>query len=136
MIWPQLVVLVLTYPAFLWIVQEPGAWSLLFGFGILSFIGSLPFTAFYAAFTEALRRHPRRRVCDDLRGCDRDIRWYRAARGHLAAALTGDPLAPCCTFCSQRSSDRRHEPDAGDCSGEGRRDLSAQECALFHVAKA
>ena len=54
MIWPQLVVLVLTYPAFLWIVQAPGAWSLLFGFGILSFIGSLPFTAFYAAFTEAL----------------------------------------------------------------------------------
>jgi len=59
MIWPQLVVLVLTYPAFLWIVQEPGAWSLLFGFGILSFIGSLPFTAFYAAFTEVLPQNIR-----------------------------------------------------------------------------
>ena len=54
MIWPQLVTLVLTYPAFLWIVQAPGAWSLLFGFGLLSLIGSLPFTAFYAAFVEAL----------------------------------------------------------------------------------
>jgi len=59
MFWPQLVVLVLTYPAFLWIVQAPGAWSLLFGFGILSFIGSLPFTAFYAAFTEALPQNIR-----------------------------------------------------------------------------
>jgi MHS family citrate/tricarballylate:H+ symporter-like MFS transporter len=54
MIWPQLVALVLTYPTFLWIVHAPGAFSLLFGFGALSFIGSLPFTAFYATFTEAL----------------------------------------------------------------------------------
>jgi MHS family citrate/tricarballylate:H+ symporter-like MFS transporter len=54
MIWPQLITLVLTYPAFLWIVDAPGAWSLLFGFGILSLIGSLPFTAFYATFVEAL----------------------------------------------------------------------------------
>jgi MHS family citrate/tricarballylate:H+ symporter-like MFS transporter len=54
MIIPQLVVLVFTYPTFLWMVDAPGAWSLLFGFGALSLIGSLPFTAFYAAFTEAL----------------------------------------------------------------------------------
>jgi MFS family permease len=54
MIWPQLVALVLTYPTFLWIVHAPGALSLLLGFGALSLIGSLPFTAFYAAFTEAL----------------------------------------------------------------------------------
>jgi MFS family permease len=54
MIWPQLVTLVLTYPTFLWIVQAPGAWSLLVGFGLLSLIGSLPFTAFYATFVEAL----------------------------------------------------------------------------------
>ena len=59
MVWPQLITLVLTYPAFLWIVRDPGAWSLLFGFGILSFIGSLPFTAFYAAFTEALPQNIR-----------------------------------------------------------------------------
>jgi MFS transporter, MHS family, citrate/tricarballylate:H+ symporter len=54
MIWPQLVALVLTYPTFLWIVHAPGALSLLLGFGVLSLIGSLPFTAFYASFTEAL----------------------------------------------------------------------------------
>jgi MFS transporter, MHS family, citrate/tricarballylate:H+ symporter len=54
MIWPQLVALLLTYPTFLWIVHDPGPMSLLFGFGVLSLIGSLPFTAFYATFTEAL----------------------------------------------------------------------------------
>jgi MFS transporter, MHS family, citrate/tricarballylate:H+ symporter len=54
MIWPQLVTLLLTYPTFLWIVHEPGPLSLLFGFGGLSLIGSLPFSAFYATFTEAL----------------------------------------------------------------------------------
>jgi MFS family permease len=54
MVWPQLVTLLATYPAFLWIVHAPGPLSLLFGFGVLSMIGSLPFTAFYATFTEAL----------------------------------------------------------------------------------
>jgi MHS family citrate/tricarballylate:H+ symporter-like MFS transporter len=42
MIWPQLATLVLTYPAFLWMVHDPGAPSLLFGFGTLTLIGSLP----------------------------------------------------------------------------------------------
>src|SRR4029078_5980237 len=46
--------LLATYPAFLWIVHSPGELSLLFGFGVLTLIGSLPFTAFYATFTEAL----------------------------------------------------------------------------------
>jgi hypothetical protein len=54
MIYPQLVVLAFTYPTFLWIVDIPGAWSLLLGFGTLSLVGSLSSTAFYAAFTEAL----------------------------------------------------------------------------------
>src|SRR5439155_106256 len=54
MIWPQLATLLLTYPTFQWIVHAPGALSLLVGFGVLSIIGSLPFTAFYATFTEAL----------------------------------------------------------------------------------
>ena len=54
MIWPQLFTLLATYPVFLWIVHSPGELSLLFGFGVLSLIGSLPFTAFYATFTEAL----------------------------------------------------------------------------------
>ncbi|WP_244463950.1 MFS transporter [Bradyrhizobium japonicum] len=59
MIWPQLATLLLTYPAFLWIVHAPGALSLLIGFGVLSIIGSLPFTAFYATFTEALPQNIR-----------------------------------------------------------------------------
>jgi MFS family permease len=59
MIWPQLVTLLATYPAFLWIVHSPGELSLLFGFGLLSLIGSLPFTAFYATFTEALPQNIR-----------------------------------------------------------------------------
>jgi MFS family permease len=54
LIWPQLVTLLATYPTFLWIVHAPGPMSLLLGFGVLSLIGSIPFTAFYAAFTEAL----------------------------------------------------------------------------------
>jgi MFS transporter, MHS family, citrate/tricarballylate:H+ symporter len=54
MIAPQIIVLLFTYPTFLWMVGAPGGWSLLFGFGALSLIGSLPFTAFYATFTEAL----------------------------------------------------------------------------------
>jgi MFS transporter, MHS family, citrate/tricarballylate:H+ symporter len=59
MIWPQLVALLLTYPVFLWIVNAPGPASLLFGFGVLTLIGSLPFTAFYAVFTEALPQNIR-----------------------------------------------------------------------------
>jgi MFS transporter, MHS family, citrate/tricarballylate:H+ symporter len=59
MIWPQLLTLILTYPAFLWIVHSPGELSLLAGFGILSLIGSLPYTAFYATFTEALPQNIR-----------------------------------------------------------------------------
>jgi MFS transporter, MHS family, citrate/tricarballylate:H+ symporter len=59
MIWPQLVTLILTYPAFLWIVHSPGELSLLAGFGMLSLIGSLPYTAFYATFTEGLPQNIR-----------------------------------------------------------------------------
>jgi MFS transporter, MHS family, citrate/tricarballylate:H+ symporter len=54
MVWPQLIALLLTYPTFLWIVRSPDAYSLLGGFGVLSLIASLPFSAFYAAFIEAL----------------------------------------------------------------------------------
>lgn len=59
MVWPQLAALLLTYPTFLWIADAPGAPSLLFGFGVLTLIGSLPFTAFYATFTEALPQNIR-----------------------------------------------------------------------------
>src|SRR6201994_2229588 len=54
LIWPQLATLLATYPTFLWIVNAPGPMSLLLGFGVLSLIGSIPFTAFYATFAEAL----------------------------------------------------------------------------------
>jgi len=59
MVLPQLVTLMLTYPAFLWIAHSPGELSLLAGFGMLSLIGSLPYTAFYATFTEALPQNIR-----------------------------------------------------------------------------
>jgi MFS transporter, MHS family, citrate/tricarballylate:H+ symporter len=54
MVWPQLVALLLTYPVFLWIVETRSAWALLGGFGVLSLIGSVPYTAFYVALTEGL----------------------------------------------------------------------------------
>ncbi|MGL3213414.1 MFS transporter [Bradyrhizobium sp. BR 1433] len=95
MIWPQLVVLVLTYPAFLWIVQDPGAWSLLFGFGILSFIGSLPFTAFYAAFTEALPQSIRGGVFATIYAVA--IATFGGTAQLVVTWLlhvSGDPLAP------------------------------------------
>ncbi len=54
MIIPQLAVIVLTYPIFLWMVQAPDAWSLFLGFGALSLLVSLPLAAFITAITEAL----------------------------------------------------------------------------------
>jgi MFS family permease len=59
MVWPQLLTLLLTYPVFLWIVHAPGAMSLIAGFGLLSLIGSVPYTAFYAAFAEGLPQNIR-----------------------------------------------------------------------------
>ncbi len=119
MIWPQLVVLVLTYPAFLWIVQEPGAWSLLFGFGILSFIGSLPFTAFYAAFTEALPQNIRGGVFATIYavaiatfgGTAQLVVHVVAARDGRSAGAVLVPAA------RGRGRHRRDEPDAGDRAG-------------------
>jgi MFS family permease len=54
MVWPQLAALLLTYPVFLWIVDTRSAWALLGGFGLLSLIGSIPYSAFYVAFAEGL----------------------------------------------------------------------------------
>ncbi len=54
MVWPQAVALLMTYPVFLWIVETRSSWALLGGFGVLSLIGSIPYTAFYVALTEAL----------------------------------------------------------------------------------
>jgi len=95
MIWPQLATLLLTYPTFLWIVHAPGALSLLVGFGVLSVIGSLPFTAFYATFTEALPQNIRGGVFATV---------YAVAIASFGGTaqlvvtwllhVTGDPLAP------------------------------------------
>ena len=95
MIWPQLATLVLTYPAFLWMVRDPAAPSLLFGFGALTLIGSLPFTAFYTVFTEALPQNIRGGVFATI---------YAVAIASFGGTaqlvvtwllhVTGEPLAP------------------------------------------
>jgi MFS family permease len=54
MVWPQLAALLLTYPVFLWIVDTRSAWALLGGLGILSLVGSIPYSAFYVALAEGL----------------------------------------------------------------------------------
>ena len=59
MVWPQLAALVLTYPVFLWIVNTHSALALLGGFGVLSLIGSIPYSAFYVALAEGLPKHIR-----------------------------------------------------------------------------
>jgi MFS transporter, MHS family, citrate/tricarballylate:H+ symporter len=61
MVWPQAVALLLTYPVFLWIVQTHSAMALLGGFGLLTLIGSLPYSAFYVALTEGLPKNIRGR---------------------------------------------------------------------------
>lgn len=95
MIWPQLATLLLTYPVFLWIVHAPGTLSLLVGFGLLSAIGALPFTAFYATFTEALPQNIRGGVFATV---------YAVAIASFGGTaqlvvtwllhVSGDPLAP------------------------------------------
>jgi MFS transporter, MHS family, citrate/tricarballylate:H+ symporter len=59
MIGAQLAVLVLTYPTFLWMVDAPGAWSLLFGFGVLSLIMVVPIIVAVTTLLEALPREIR-----------------------------------------------------------------------------
>jgi MFS transporter, MHS family, citrate/tricarballylate:H+ symporter len=59
MVWPQLAALLLTYPVFLWIVDSHSAMALLGGFGLLSLVGSIPYSAFYVALTENLPKRIR-----------------------------------------------------------------------------
>ncbi len=54
MVWPQLAALLLTYPVFLWIIDKRDAFALLGGLGFLSLVGTIPYSAFYVAFTERL----------------------------------------------------------------------------------
>lgn len=59
MVLPQLAALLLTYPVFLWIVDTHSALALLGGFGTLSLIGIIPYTAFSVAFAEGLPKNIR-----------------------------------------------------------------------------
>jgi MHS family citrate/tricarballylate:H+ symporter-like MFS transporter len=59
MVWPQLAALLLTYPVFLWVVDTHSALALLGGFGTLSLIGIIPYTAFSVAFAEGLPKNIR-----------------------------------------------------------------------------
>jgi MFS transporter, MHS family, citrate/tricarballylate:H+ symporter len=95
MVWPQLVTLVLTYPIFLWIVRSPDAYSLLGGFGLLSLIASLPFSAFYAAFIEALPQRIRGGVFATIYAVA--IATFGGTAQLVVAWLihvSGNPLAP------------------------------------------
>jgi MFS family permease len=59
MVWPQLAALLLTYPVFLWIVDTRSAFAFLGGLGILSLVGTIPYSAFYVAFAEGLPKNIR-----------------------------------------------------------------------------
>jgi MFS family permease len=54
MVLPQLAAILMTYPIYLWIVDTRSAPALLGGFGFLSFVNSIPYSAFYAALAEGL----------------------------------------------------------------------------------
>jgi len=59
MVWPQLAALLLTYPVFLWIANTHSALALLGGLGVLSLVGSIPYSAFFVAFAESLPKNIR-----------------------------------------------------------------------------
>ena len=95
MIWPQIITLILIYPTFLWIVQSPGPLSLLGGFGFLSLVGSLPFTAFYASFVEGLPQEIRGGVFATIYAVA--IAVFGGTAQLIVAWLihvSGNPLAP------------------------------------------
>src|SRR3984893_6660029 len=59
--WPVMVLaaLLLTYPVFLWIVDTRSAFALLGGLGVLSLVGTIPYSAFYVALAEGLPKNIR-----------------------------------------------------------------------------
>jgi MFS family permease len=59
MILPQCLVLLITLPIFSWIVNTHSAAALIAGFGLLSLVNTLPYTAFYVSFAEALPKNIR-----------------------------------------------------------------------------
>jgi MFS transporter, MHS family, citrate/tricarballylate:H+ symporter len=95
MIWPQLVVLVLTYPVFLWIVRDPGPASLLGGFGSLSLILSLTGGAVVATLTEGFPKAIRGGVFATIYAVS--IAIFGGTAQLIITWLihvSGDPLAP------------------------------------------
>ncbi len=95
MVWPQLVTLLLTYPTFLWIVDTQSAWALLGGFGLLTLIGSLPYSAFYVALAEGLPQHIRGGTFATIYAVA--IATFGGTAQLVVAWLThvtGNPLAP------------------------------------------
>jgi MHS family citrate/tricarballylate:H+ symporter-like MFS transporter len=95
MVWPQLATLVLTYPAFLWIVDTQSAWALLGGFGLLSMIGSIPYSAFYVALAEGLPQNIRGGAFATIYAVA--IATFGGTAQLVVAWLThvtGNPLAP------------------------------------------
>ncbi|UFX44314.1 MULTISPECIES: MFS transporter [Bradyrhizobium] len=59
MIWPQVTALLMTYPVFWWIVESRSAIALLGGLGALTFIGTVPYSAFYVSMAEGLPKNIR-----------------------------------------------------------------------------
>jgi MHS family citrate/tricarballylate:H+ symporter-like MFS transporter len=95
MVWPQLATLLLTYPAFLWIVDTQSAWALLGGFGLLSMIGSIPYSAFYVALAEGLPQNIRGGAFATIYAVA--IATFGGTAQLVVAWLThvtGNPLAP------------------------------------------
>jgi MFS transporter, MHS family, citrate/tricarballylate:H+ symporter len=85
MVWPQLAALLLTYPVFLWIVDTRSAFALLGGLGVLSLVGTIPYSAFYVALAEGLaQEHPWGRLRHDLCRRHRHLRRHCATDRHLA----------------------------------------------------
>jgi MFS family permease len=95
MIVPQLTALVLVYPTFLWVVGSPSALSLLGGFGLLSLIGNVPYSAFFAGFTEGLPQEIRGGVLATIYAVT--IATFGGTAQLVVAWLihvSGNPLAP------------------------------------------
>jgi MFS family permease len=59
MVWPQIAALLLTYPVFLWIVGSRSPMALLGGLGVLTLVGSIPYSAFYVGMAEGLPKNIR-----------------------------------------------------------------------------
>ena len=95
MIWPNLVKLLITYPAFLWLIKVRTPVALLAGMGLLSLIGSIATGGFYVALAESLPKSIRGSAFATIYAvaiatfggtCQLIIRWLIHA--------TGDPMSP------------------------------------------